>query len=110
MRYGFRRRPYGTLIFLPLVSPVNWPATISLGLGDATVEGLIVTMDERESCQRLPLASGIWGFTIGVSQRPRTIDYIKRQVEHHRKRSLEKEFVAFLSRHAIDYDAKYLRG
>ena len=33
---------------------------------------------------------GYGAFTLGVSQKPRTIDYIKRQAEHHRKRSLRK--------------------
>jgi putative transposase len=36
---------------------------------------------------------GYGAFTLGVSQRPRTIDYIKRQAEHHRKRSFEEEFL-----------------
>ena len=31
-------------------------------------------------------------FTVGVSQRSHTIDCIKRQTEHHRKRSFEKSF------------------
>ena len=53
---------------------------------------------------------GYGAFTLGVSQRSHTIDYIKRQAEHHRKHSLEEEFeeefVAFLRKHAIDYDPK----
>ena len=53
---------------------------------------------------------GYGAFTLGVSQRPRTIDYIKRQAEHHRKRSFEEEFLAFLKKHAIDYDPKYVLG
>jgi hypothetical protein len=43
-------------------------------------------------------------------RRPRTIDYIKRQAEHHRKRSFEEEFLAFLKKHAIDYDPEYVWG
>jgi len=38
------------------------------------------------------------------------IDYIKRQAEHHRRRSFEEEFLAFLKKHAIDYDPKYVWG
>jgi putative transposase len=53
---------------------------------------------------------GYGAFTLGVSQKPRTIDYIKRQAEHHRKRSFEEEFVAFLKKHAIDYNPKYVWG
>ena len=53
---------------------------------------------------------GYGAFTLGVSQKPHTIDYIKRQAEHHRKRSFEEEFLAFLKKHAIDYDPKYVWG
>jgi putative transposase len=53
---------------------------------------------------------GYGAFTLGVSQKPRTIDYIKRQPEHHRKRSFEEEFLAFLKKHAIEFDPKYVWG
>ena len=51
---------------------------------------------------------GYGAFTVGVSQKPRTIDYIKQQAEHHRKRSFEEEFLAFLKKPAIEYDPKYV--
>lgn len=53
---------------------------------------------------------GYGAFTVGVSQKPRTVDYIKRQAEHHRKVSFEEAFLAFLKKHAIDYDPKYVWG
>ena len=67
-------------------------------------------MDERDSRQGILRQEGYGAFTLGVSQKPRTIDYIKRQAEHHRKRSFEEEFVAFLKKHSIDYDPKYVWG
>ena len=51
---------------------------------------------------------GYGAFTVGVSQKPRTIDYIKQQAEHHRRRSFEEEFLAFLKKPAIEYDPKYV--
>jgi putative transposase len=53
--------------------------------------------------------TGYGAFTLGVSQKPHTINYIKRQAEHHRKRSFEEGFPAFLKKHAIDY-TKYMWG
>ncbi len=35
-------------------------------------------------------------------------DYIERQREHHQKRTFKDEFHAFLKRHKVDYDEKYL--
>jgi len=34
----------------------------------------------------------------------------KSQAEHHRKRSFEEEFVAFLKKHNVEYDPKYVWG
>jgi len=49
-------------------------------------------------------------FTVGVSQREQTMSYINAQPEHHRRRSFEEEFLAFLKKHDIEYDPKYVWG
>lgn len=64
----------------------------------------------NETHQGVLLAGGLWCLTLGVSQKSRTIDYTKRQAEHHQKRSFEQEFLVFLKKHAIDYDSKYVWG
>lgn len=53
---------------------------------------------------------GYGAFTVGVSQLPQTIQYISSQPEHHRKLSFEDEFVAFLTKHKIEYDPKFVFG
>jgi putative transposase len=53
---------------------------------------------------------GYGAFTVGVSQKPRTVDYMKRQAENHRNLSFEEDFLAFLKKRAIDYNPKYVRG
>jgi hypothetical protein len=53
---------------------------------------------------------GYGAFTLGVSQKPRTIACIKRQAEHHRKRSFDGAFLVFLKKHAIEYDPTCVRG
>jgi hypothetical protein len=68
------------------------------------------TAETKLTAKGFPGRKGTAAFTLGVSQRSHTIDYIKRQAEHHRKRSFEEEFVAFLKRHAIVYDPKYVWG
>lgn len=47
-------------------------------------------------------------FSIGVSQLAATRKYIESQKEHHRKQSFQDEFVAFLKKHEIEYDPKYI--
>ena len=51
---------------------------------------------------------GYGAFSIGINQVDDTIAYIERQAEHHRKRSYQDEFLAFLQRHAIEYDPRYV--
>jgi putative transposase len=53
---------------------------------------------------------GYGAFTVGISQQANTIRYINTQAEHHRKRDFEAEFLAFLKKHAIEYDPKYVWG
>jgi DNA-binding LacI/PurR family transcriptional regulator len=53
---------------------------------------------------------GYGAFTVGISQKNHTIAYIRSQAEHHRKRSFEEEFLAFLKKHGVEYDPQYVWG
>jgi REP element-mobilizing transposase RayT len=53
---------------------------------------------------------GYGAFTVGISQKAATIAYIRSQPEHHRKRSSEEEFIAFLKKHNVDYAPRYVWG
>jgi len=53
---------------------------------------------------------GYGAFTVGISQKADTIAYIQSQAEHHRKRTFEEEFVAFLKKHDVEYDPRYVWG
>lgn len=52
--------------------------------------------------------TGFAAFTVSHSQKQSVLDYIAGQEEHHRKVSFKEEFVAFLKKHEIEYDEKYL--
>jgi hypothetical protein len=45
---------------------------------------------------------------VSPSQKQTVLDYIANQEEHHRKVSFQEEFIAFLKKHEIEYDEKYL--
>lgn len=53
---------------------------------------------------------GYGAFTLGISQKSDTIAYIRSQAEHHRRRSFEEEFVAFLKKNGVEYDPKHVWG
>lgn len=47
-------------------------------------------------------------FSIGTSQVDDTIRYIENQKSHHAQRDFKSEFLAFLKRHEIEYDPRYI--
>jgi REP element-mobilizing transposase RayT len=53
---------------------------------------------------------GYGAFSIGWAQVNTTLAYIARQEEHHRKRDFQAEFIAFLKKHRIEYDPRYVWG
>jgi putative transposase len=53
---------------------------------------------------------GYGAFTVGISQVDRTLAYIARQTEHHRKRDFQAEFLAILKQHGMEYDPRYVWG
>jgi putative transposase len=53
---------------------------------------------------------GYGAFSIGWAQVSPTLAYIARQEEHHRKRDFQAEFLAFLKKHRMEYDPRYIWG
>jgi REP element-mobilizing transposase RayT len=51
---------------------------------------------------------GYGAFTLGKSQIPDTVAYIQKQREHHRARTFKDEYLAFLRKHEIEYDERYV--
>ena len=51
---------------------------------------------------------GYGWFSVSASNVAAVKNYIAGQKEHHRKVSFKEEFVAFLERHEIEYDERYL--
>ena len=47
-------------------------------------------------------------FSASVSQLGKIAQYIQGQEEHHRKMTFQEEFLAFLKKHDIQYDERYL--
>ena len=52
--------------------------------------------------------SGYGAFAVSYSNIDSVKKYIANQAEHHRVRSFKEEFVAFLKRHGMEYDERYV--
>ena len=51
---------------------------------------------------------GYGAFTVSVSNRPSVKEYIADQLEHHRVKSFQEEYLAMLKKHEVEYDERYL--
>ena len=89
---------------------VSLPPTISVS--DAL--GFIKTNSSKWVHQKWPRRSsfawqlGYGAFGVSKSNIPEVEDYIRRQEKHHRKLTYKEEFLAFLRKHGIDYDERYV--
>jgi putative transposase len=52
--------------------------------------------------------AGYAAFSVSHSNLPQVLHYINSQAEHHRTRSFQEELIAFLKRHEVPYDERYI--
>ncbi len=52
--------------------------------------------------------TGYGAFSVSESNVPAVSQYIATQEEHHRKRTFQEEYLAFLKRNKIPYDERYI--
>jgi len=51
---------------------------------------------------------GCGAFTVSVSNCAAVKEYIANQEEHHRTKTFQEEYVAFLQKHGVEYGERYL--
>ena len=64
--------------------------------------------DEFRHLKKFEWQEGYGAFSVSASQVARTIAYIERQKEHHRKRTFKEEFIKLLDKHHVVYDRRYV--
>jgi len=89
---------------------LSLPATMPLAKAVQLIKGASSRWMHEKHTRDFAWQEGYGAFTVGISQKDDTIGYIRSQAEHHRKRSFEEEFVAFLKKHGVEYDPQYVWG
>lgn len=89
---------------------LSLPATMALAKAVQLIKGASSRWMNESHTHHFEWQEGYGAFTVGISQKEHTIAYIQSQPEHHRKRSFEEEFIAFLKKHHVDYDPHYVWG
>jgi putative transposase len=89
---------------------LSLPATIPLAKAMRLLKGGSSKWMNNTDGRTFAWQEGYGAFTVGISQQATTTAYINSQAEHHRKRSFEDELLAFVKKHEIAYDPKYVWG
>ena len=89
---------------------LSLPADMPLSKAMQLIKGASSRWMNETHTKNFAWQEGYGAFTVGISQKANTIAYIESQAEHHRKRSFEKEFIAFLNKHNVEYDPRYVWG
>jgi putative transposase len=89
---------------------ISLPATLPLAKAIQLLKGGSSKWMNDSGANSFGWQEGYAAFSVGISQLSSTIAYINSQAEHHHKRGFEEEFLAFLNKHGIAYDTKYVWG
>jgi putative transposase len=89
---------------------ISMPSTISISKAMQLIKGgSSKWIHETFAEHRLfEWQEGYGAFSIGVGDIKRTTNYITKQAEHHDKMDFKTEFRAFLKKHGIEYDERYI--
>ena len=91
---------------------LSLPATISIAKAVQLIKGGSSKWlnDTFSPAERFRWQEGYGAFTVSISRLSKTIEYIGKQAEHHGRQTFEQEFIAFLERHRIEYERRYVFG
>jgi len=89
---------------------LSLPAVLPLSKAMRLIKGASSHWMNENHTRDFAWQEGYGAFTVGISQKDQTISYIRRQPEHHKKRSFEEEFVTFLKKHGVEYDPQHVWG
>ena len=89
---------------------LSLPATIAIAKAVQLLKGGSSKWINKHPGPEFHWQDGYGAFTVSVSSLDRTLEYVRKQPEHHQKRSFEEEFLALLRKHRIDYDPRYIWG
>jgi len=92
----------------PCPSPCHPAYEIGRCEGRSIDKGRIIGLDSSDLSKppKLCLATGLW--RIQRWYLAGSVHYIEQQLEHHRTRTFQEEYLAFLKKHGAHFDEKYL--
>jgi REP element-mobilizing transposase RayT len=88
---------------------LQFPATIAISEAIKNIKANSSGWMSRE-IGKFDWQDGYGAFGVSKSNIAAVVRYIQNQEKHHRKMTFEDEFIAFLEKHGIEYDPRYVFG
>jgi len=88
---------------------LQFPATVVISEAIKTIKANSSSWMSDEIGQ-FAWQQGYGAFSVSKSNMAAVMTYIQNQERHHRKMTFEEEFIAFLKKHGIEFDPKYVFG
>jgi REP element-mobilizing transposase RayT len=82
--------------------------TVSDLVGQLKKASCLWLQSKRPALTNFHWQSGYGAFSVSQSNVEQVRDYIRKQREHHRVKSFQEEFRAFLTKYGIEYDERYV--
>ena len=91
---------------------ISLPSTLSIAKAIQLIKGGSSTWvsDTFAKYKNFEWQEGYGAFSVSISHVDQTIVYIKNQKEHHKVQTFLEEYLAFLKKHGIKYDERYVWG
>ncbi len=83
-------------------------ATVSETTGTLKKQSTLWLRDNGENLRTFSWQAGYAAFSVSESNLDAVREYIRNQREHHRARTFQDELRAFLKKHAVEFDERYV--
>ena len=89
---------------------LSLPTTIAVAKAIQLIKGAASAWvhDTFRELHNFAWQEGYGAFRVSVSHLSETVEYIKNQAEYHRTRTFQEEYLAFLKKHNLQFEDKYL--
>jgi putative transposase len=88
---------------------IQIPATMATAKAVATIKANSSRWANEEGV-RFAWQAGYTAFSVSKSYVSAVVEYIQNQEAHHKRRTFDREIVAMLTKHGVEFDSKYLFG
>jgi len=89
---------------------IDLPPTLALAKAVQTIKAVSSKWMRDKNHKAFTWQDGYGAVSVGQSQLPTVLNYVRHQPEHHQKHTFDSEFVSLLAKHGIRDKSRYMLG